>query len=297
MLAQEVSMSKHISLRPLKPGEKQTLTARIRDLSLAARVHQRYRVVEQVQRGYSLAETADRVGCHFTVAYDWVHRFNESGFTTFEEVANPKGRPPILRAAVAETGRSRSVKSAGARSAVFQLVGTEVGRVLSREASAAGRYRRVGTTSAAPGRPYGTTDSDWKTSSDPQFDRKKLIQRLYRACPARSVIVCFDERGPLEVRPMGGLAWARTGRPVRMRAAYHRLHGIEHFLAFYDVHQDYLNGIFRSRRGVEEVSEAFRELRKCYPRKRLYAVLDNLHHVHDHPKFLALLRKLHIHAA
>jgi transposase len=99
MLAQEVSMSKHNSLRPLKQSEKQTLTATIRDLSLAARIHERYRIVEQVQRSYSLAETADRVGCHFTVAYDWVHRFNESGFTTFEQVANPKGRPPILRAA------------------------------------------------------------------------------------------------------------------------------------------------------------------------------------------------------
>lgn len=56
---------------------------------------------------------------------------------------------------------------------------------------------------------------------------------------------------------MGGVAWARKERPMRMRATYHRPHGIEHFLGFYDVHKDYLNGIFRSRRGLEEVSEAF----------------------------------------
>ena len=96
---------------------------------------------------------------------------------------------------------------------------------------------------------------------------------------------------------MGGVAWAQQGRPVRMRATYHRPHGIEHFLAFYDVHGDYLNGIFRSRRGLAEVSEAFRLLRKCYPRKPLYVVLDNLHNVHDHPKFNALLKELHIHPA
>ena len=96
---------------------------------------------------------------------------------------------------------------------------------------------------------------------------------------------------------MGGVAWAQSGRPIRMRATYRRPHWIEHFLAFYDVHGDYLNGIFRSRRGVEDVSEAFRALRRCYPRKRLYVVLDNLHNVHDHPKFLALLKKLHIHPA
>ena len=110
-------------------------------------------------------------------------------------------------------------------------------------------------------------------------------------------MICFDEWGPLEVRPMGGVAWAPQGRPVRTRATYHRPHGTEHFLAFYDVHGDYLNGIFRPRRGLTEVGEAFRELRKCFPRKRLYVVLDNLHNVHDHPKFHALLKKLRIHPA
>lgn len=94
---------------------------------------------------------------------------------------------------------------------------------------------------------------------------------------------------------MGGVAWAKQGRPVRMRATYHRPHGIEHFLAFYDVHADYLNGIFQSRRGVAEVSDAFQRLRRCYPRRQLFVVLDNLHNVHDHPRFLALLKRLHIH--
>ncbi len=61
---------------------------------------------------------------------------------------------------------------------------------------------------------------------------------------------------------MGGTAWARAKRPVRMRATYHRPHGIEYFLAFYDVHGDYLKGVFTAYRGVEEVSEVFRRLRR-----------------------------------
>jgi hypothetical protein len=55
------------------------------------------------------------------------------------------------------------------------------------------------------------------------------------------------------------VAWARRRRPARMRATYRRPHGVEHFLGFYDVHGDYLNGIFQPRRGVAEVSEAFRQ--------------------------------------
>ncbi len=110
-------------------------------------------------------------------------------------------------------------------------------------------------------------------------------------------MLCFDEWGPLEVRPMGGVAWAKKDHPLRRRATYHRHHGIEHFLAFYDVHGDYLNGVFQPRRGLTEVMDAFRRLRKCYPHRRLFVVLDNLHQVHDHPKFQALLKKLHIHPA
>lgn len=106
--------------------------------------------------------------------------------------------------------------------------------------------------------------------------------------------MCFDEWGPLELRPIGGVTWGRRGRPARMRATYRRPHGTEQFLGFYDVHADCLNGLFRRRKRVAEVSEAFRRLRACYPRKRLFVIMDNLRNVHDHPRFLALLRRLRI---
>lgn len=167
-------MSEHISLRSFKAGEKQVLAAKLRDLSFAARVHQRYRIVDQVGRGYSLAETADRVGCHFTVAYDWIHRFNETGFTTFEQVANPKGRPPILRASqlreLVEVALSNpqerglpfsnwSVPKLAEYCRAKHLLPTVtdewVRRLLRREGLTAQRIRT------------------WKTSNDPHFDRKK----------------------------------------------------------------------------------------------------------------------------
>lgn len=80
-----------------------------------------------------------------------------------------------------------------------------------------------------------------------------------------------------------------------MRATYNRLHGIEYFLGFYDVHADCLSGRFVKRKRVVELSAVFRQLRACYPRRRLYVVLDNLPRVHDHPRLLALLRRLRIH--
>jgi hypothetical protein len=46
--------------------------------------------------------------------------------------------------------------------------------------------------------------------------------------------------------------------------------------------------MFRRRKTVLDISKAFCCLRRCYPRKRLFVILDNLRHVHDHPRFLAL---------
>jgi hypothetical protein len=79
-----------------------------------------------------------------------------------------------------------------------------------------------------------------------------------------------------------------------MRATYHRTQGVEYFLGFYDVHADCLAGVFAKRKRVLELCDAFRRLRACYPRRRLYVILDNLPNVHDHPRFLKLLRRLHI---
>jgi transposase len=79
-----------------------------------------------------------------------------------------------------------------------------------------------------------------------------------------------------------------------MRATYRRPHGTEQFLGFYDVHADCLTGLFRPRKRVVDISEAFRRLRACYPRQRLFVIMDNLRNVHDHPRFLALLRRLRI---
>jgi transposase len=163
-----------LQLRTLSRGERRVLEQKLRDLSLSARVHQRYRVVGEVAKGRTIAAAADRVGCHFTVAYDWVHRFNDSGFATFEQVANPKGRPPILRAEQLRNLVDVALSSPGERGLPFttwsvpklaeycrskgllpEVTDEWVRRLLRREGLSAQRIRT------------------WKTSKDPHFDSKK----------------------------------------------------------------------------------------------------------------------------
>jgi transposase len=89
-------MANSVKLWPLTCSERRVLAVKVNDRTLRVRVHRRYRVIAKVALGRPGVEVADRVGCHLSMAYEWIHRFNTSGFTTFERAPNPKGRPPII---------------------------------------------------------------------------------------------------------------------------------------------------------------------------------------------------------
>jgi len=80
----------------------------------------------------------------------------------------------------------------------------------------------------------------------------------------------------MEVRPHHGSTWARRQHPNRLPATYRRLQGVQHLLAFYDVHQDILWGYNRPRKRWQELLEVLHRLRRRYPGdERIYLVLDN----------------------
>lgn len=90
-------------------------------------------------------------------------------------------------------------------------------------------------------------------------------------------MVCYDEFGPMELKPMHGTGWFRKKKRARLRATYNRKCGTEQLLAFYDVHADCLQGMVRKRKTSADVLAAFRRLRACYPPQvRIYLIMDNL---------------------
>lgn len=97
-------------------------------------------------------------------------------------------------------------------------------------------------------------------------------------------MICFDECGPLELRPIHGRCGASKRHPKRLRATYRRLQGTEHLLAFYDVHANCLVGQVRKDKTHRDLLAVFRRLRACYPSEtRLSVVMDNLNS-HRHAK-------------
>jgi transposase len=89
-------------------------------------------------------------------------------------------------------------------------------------------------------------------------------------------VICFDEFGPLEIRPHHGVDWAPQKNVRRLSATYTRKQGIRYFLGAYDLNRDYLWGVFYEHQTQMEVLDFYQEIRHRYPKDlRLYIVLDN----------------------
>jgi transposase len=134
----------------------------------------------------------------------------------------------------------------------------------------------------------------WKVSNDPDFEAKKnRVLELYAIADGQvqpggddpTVIMCFDEFGPLNLQPHPGRQWtpvataADTGplpRRRRRRATFSRPQGVRHLLAAYDLSTDRLYGHIKPRKGRTEFVAFLRYLRSLYPPQvRIGIVLDN----------------------
>lgn len=116
----------------------------------------------------------------------------------------------------------------------------------------------------------------WKESPDPDFDAKKnRILDLYDHPPADGRVLCFDEFGPLNLQPRGGMGWFRRRRPARLRATYHRTAGVRQMLAALDLATGQIVYRIHRRKRWQEFLAFLKMLRRRWPGQRLYIILDN----------------------
>ncbi len=85
-----------VKLRCLTLKERQLLNQKLGDKTLSVCIYERYRIIAEASQKKSPLEIADRVRCHWTTVYDWIHKFNKEGFSKFEQVPNPNGRPATI---------------------------------------------------------------------------------------------------------------------------------------------------------------------------------------------------------
>ena len=116
----------------------------------------------------------------------------------------------------------------------------------------------------------------WKESTDP--DRNAKLDRIdYVTSHFADRCFASGQFGPLSIRPEHGSSWAPRKKPARLRATYHRTHGIRYFHGCYSLADDQLWGVTRQRKGGDHTLAALQSIRARRPGGyRLFVILDNL---------------------
>ena len=132
-------------------------------------------------------------------------------------------------------------------------------------------------------------------SADPARPRDLLpadpdLERIYRSVPDAKLYrieyvtshypdrcFAFYQFGPLSIRPCHGTCCAPRKHPVRLRATYHRTHGIRYFHGCYSLADHQLWGVTHEHKGACDTLAALKSIRAARPGGyRLFVILDNL---------------------
>jgi transposase len=244
-------------------------------------------VVLMSAQGQPVPDIAELMQVGQDYVRDVIHAFNERGF----DALDPKwsgGRPRAIDTRSA--GRICAIAKADPR--LFGLPFSCWSLVKLRDhLVAAGEIPAVSVETLRQvlreGGVSWQTTKTWKASNDPEFVPKmRRVLDLYDHPPADGRVICVDEFGPLNLQPRAGKAWRAEGHPVRLRATYHRTHGVRHMIAGLDLATGKFFYRIRDRKRWREFLSFLKSLRARWPGQKLYLVVDNFS-PHKHPDVLA----------
>jgi transposase len=210
---------------------------------------------------------------------EMIHRFNDLGMRSLD----PQwagGRPRQITT----TDRELIVTTAKTRPTVLGQPFTHwsIRKLAEYLAVRKGRKVKVGRERLrqiliAEGITFQRTKT-WKESPDP-LKEEKLSRIEWLLEHRRDRTFAFDEFGPLTIKPVGGSAWAPRGKPVRLRANYHKPHGSKQLYAWYSIGADQLHGTIEPCKGSAPTLRALQTIRASVDDGEwIHVILDNLNH-------------------
>ncbi|MDJ0770588.1 MAG: IS630 family transposase [Ilumatobacter sp.] len=275
-------MTKPVRVRRLNDAEGRQLQQIVRRGGKSDRSIVKWRramVVLASAGGNDVATIARLVQTSPDRVREMIHRFNDLGMRSLD----PQwagGRPRLItttdRKLIVETATTRPTKLG------CPFSHWSIRKLADHLATRKGRQVRIGRERLrqiliAEGITFQRTKT-WKESPDP-LKEQKLARIEYLLEHQRDRTFAFDEFGPLTIRPVAGAAWAPRGRPVRLRANYHKPHGSRQLYACYSIGDDHLWGEIEPQKGSAATLRAIQSIRARLDDGRpIHVILDNLNH-------------------
>jgi transposase len=275
-------MTKRVQVRRLNDAEGRQLQQIVRRGGKTDRSIVKWRramVVLASAGGNDVAVIARLVQTSPDRVREMIHRFNDLGMRSLDPQwagGRPRQITTTDRALIVKTATTRPRKlgrpfTHWSIRKLADYLATRKGRKV-----AIGR-ERLRQILIAEGITFQRTKT-WKESPDP-LKEQKLARIEYLLEHARDRTFAFDEFGPLTIRPVGGASWAPRGRPVRLRANYHKPHGSRQLYAWYSIGGDRLDGNLEVRKGSAATLRAIQSIRASIDDgEPIHVILDNLNH-------------------
>ena len=231
-----------VYVRTFQNQEAELLQALVQARSVPVELTQRARLVMASAGGSPPREIAGQVGLSAGRVREWIERFNANGLLGLFDLPR-SGRPREYEAATA----LRVVETATTPPAELGMpVNTwslsHLQRYLEEE-TPSGRLCRE--TIRGILHEHGITYQQaqrWQEPDDPDFEAKRqAIVDCYLNPPPNTIIVCFDQKGPLQFIRQGGHHYHPKGKPARVPDTYQR-HGTGYLLAALNPHSGQVRG-------------------------------------------------------
>ena len=131
----------------------------------------------------------------------------------------------------------------------------------------------------------------WKDSNDPDFEAKMMkIVGLYLNPPENAIVLSVDEKTAIQAlgrrKPSKPV---KPGRPEKINHEYVR-NGTQSLIAALAVHEGAIIGQCFDRHRHEEFLIFLKSLARCYPRRELHLIMDNLS-MHKHEEIKKWLKR------
>ena len=225
-----------VYVRSFENQEGQLLQAIGKAKSMPAQMVQRAQIVLRSGEGLKAPEIADEVGLSISRVREWIKRFNAQGLLgLFDEPRSGRPRDYTAEQAlqVVEIATEKPTKL-GVPIETWSL--HHLQRYLA-EKTAVGYLCRetIRGILHEQGISYQQAQR-WQETTDPQFEsKKKIIVDWYLNPPPKTIVLCFDQKGPVQFKRRGGASYRPRQRAARVPDEYTR-HGTGYLLAALNPH-------------------------------------------------------------
>lgn len=253
--------------------ERRALQRTVRAHTSEQRAALRARIVLLAAQGHNNCEVAFLLDCHVQTVRKWRARFAQERLMGLRDLARP-GRPSAFEAGVRHAAIATLLGPAPepyARWTLDQAAEALTKRGIVQAISRETLSRWLRTFDLKPHR-----CRYWLNSKDPAFQEKMdRIVALYINKPRYGRVICLDEKTCIPARErIGPDGPSKPGRVRRMEFEYKR-HGTAHLIAAFEVHTGRVFAQCVDKNDSDAFIAFLKELRRQYPREKLYLVMDN----------------------